>query len=87
MFWTDWGIVNPKLERADLTGENRKTVINFAAGWYYPMSVVIDYEVQRIYWMDAIQNYIYSVNFDGKNRRYLHYIEQNIYPSDPGHVW
>ena len=85
MFWTDWGYIEPKIERADLTGENRQIVLDLGYGWDYqlfPMSVVIDYEAERIYWMDAYDNYIDSADFDGYERTNVHYISQNIFPAD-----
>ena len=87
MFWTDWGLFYPKIERADLSGENRKVVVDLAF-WYFvlnqlfPMSVVIDYEAERIYWMDAYDNYIESTDYDGGNWRTVHYVSQNIFPAD-----
>ena len=87
MFWTDWGLFYPKIERADLSGENRKVVVDLAY-WYFvlyqlfPMSVVIDYEAERIYWMDAYDNYIESTDYDGGNWRTVHYVSQNIFPAD-----
>jgi len=85
MFWTDWGYIEPKIERADLTGENRQIVLDLGYGWDYqlfPMSVVIDYEAERIYWMDAYDNYIDSADLDGYDRTNVHYISQNIFPAD-----
>ena len=85
MFWTDWGYYSPKIERADLTGENRQVVVNLGIGWDYqlfPMSVVIDYEAERIYWIDAYDNYIDSADLDGNNRTNVHYVRQNVFPAD-----
>ena len=85
MFWTDWGYLNARIERADLTGENRIMVLDLTRGWdyqLYPMSVVIDYPTERIYWMDAYDNWIDSADLDGNNRRNIHYIGQNIFPAD-----
>ena len=87
MFWTDWGLFYPKIERADLSGENRQVVVDLAF-WYFgiyqlfPMSVVIDYEAERIYWMDAYDNYIESIDYDGYNWTTVHYVSQNIFPAD-----
>ena len=85
MFWTDWGYLNARIERADLTGENRIMVLDLTRGWdyqLYPMSVVIDYSTERIYWMDAYDNWIDSADLDGNNRSNIHYIGQNIFPAD-----
>ena len=87
MFWTDWGLYNPKIERADLSGENRQVVVDLGL-WYFvlyqlfPMSVVIDHEAERIYWMDAYDNYIDSTDYNGNNWRTVHYVSHNIFPAD-----
>ena len=87
MFWTDWGLFYPKIERADLSGENRRVVVDLAFWYFYlnqlfPMSVVIDYEAERIYWMDAYDNYIDSTDYNGYNWRTVHYVSHNIFPAD-----
>ena len=52
MFWTDWGgILRSKIERADLTGENRQTLVNFHFQGF-PINVVIEFKPERIYWME-----------------------------------
>ena len=86
MFWTDYGFDSPRIERADLTGENRRSLVSFGIDWYFawfPMSVVIDYDhdPERIFWMDRYDNYIDYVDFDG-NEAELTYINQNIRPAD-----
>ena len=78
MFWADWG-ANAKIERADLTGENRQILVNLYSQ-RIPISVVIDFEAQRIYWMGA--SYLYNVDLDGYYRRYVRYIRENINPVD-----
>ena len=85
MFWTDWGLTDPKIERAHLTGNNRVNIFPLGYSWFYvffPMSVVIDYEAERIYWMDAYDNYIDSADLDGQNVDTIHYISENIFPAD-----
>ena len=85
MFWTDWGLLDPKIERAHLTGENRTLLIPLGLNWYLtftPMSVVIDHQAGRIYWMDAFDNFIDSANLDGNNITTVHFIGQNIFPAD-----
>ena len=85
MFWTDWGLQDPKIERADLTGENRQLLIPLGFNWWLtftPMSVVVDHQAGRIYWMDAYDNYIDSADLDGNNITGEHFIAQNIFPAD-----
>ena len=87
MFWTDSGYDYPRIERADLTGENRRSLVSFGFDWYYiafPMSVVVDYDhdPERIIWMDRYDNFIDYVDLDGNNKDILGYIGQNIRPAD-----
>ena len=85
MFWTDYGYMEPKIERADLTGDNRKVVIPLGFYWFgvfFPMSVVVDYEAELIYWMDAYDNYIDSSDFNGNSISTVHFVRQNIFPAD-----
>ena len=86
MFWTDYGFDSPRIERADLTGENRRSLVSFGIDWYFawfPMSVVVDYnhDPDRIIWMDRYDNYIDFSDFEG-NTIELGYIRQNIRPAD-----
>ncbi|XP_063374859.1 low-density lipoprotein receptor-related protein 4 [Cydia amplana] len=66
VFWTDWG-PNPKIERADMDGNNRKSVIVSQIFW--PNGLTIDYIESKIYWADAKHHVIESASFDGRNRR------------------
>ncbi|KAL9988042.1 hypothetical protein ACROYT_G002440 [Oculina patagonica] len=87
MFWTDYGFDFPRIERADLTGDNRMIVVTFGYDWWYqffPISVVIDYEhdPERIFWIDRIDNYIDYADLNGNNKTNLEYINENIHPVD-----
>jgi len=80
MFWTDWGgILRSKIERADLTGENRQTLVNFHFQGF-PINVVIEFKPERIYWMDT--SYLNSADFKGHYWRRERYIRGNINPID-----
>lgn len=50
MYWTDWGN-QPRIERADMDGNNRLTVIANDLGW--PNGLTIDKETRRLIWNDA----------------------------------
>ena len=84
MYWADisdreW----LKIERADLTGENRKSLVNLH--WQRDLlspGVVIDYGEDRIYSMVAGNNSILSTNLDGTDNRNTIYSSRNIYPTD-----
>jgi len=86
MFWTDIGFDYPRVERADLTGENRRSLVSFGYDWYdawFPMSVVVDYnhDPDRIIWMDRYNNYIDFSDFEGTETE-LGFIRLNIRPAD-----
>ncbi|XP_046395098.1 low-density lipoprotein receptor-related protein 4-like [Ischnura elegans] len=66
IFWTDWG-PNPKIERAEMDGSDRRSVVTESLFW--PNGLAVDYTVDRIYWADAKHHVIESANFDGTGRR------------------
>ncbi|KAK9870319.1 hypothetical protein WA026_006405 [Henosepilachna vigintioctopunctata] len=66
VFWTDWG-PNPKIERAEMDGTNRNSIITESIFW--PNGLTLDYTADRIYWADAKHNVIESSLFDGSNRK------------------
>ena len=68
MFWTDWG-KDPKIERADMDGENRMTLIS--DGLLQPFGITVDYEELRIYWCDSGNNFIEHASLDGGGRTVL----------------
>lgn len=65
VYWTDWGTV-AKIERASMDGQNRVVLVNTDLVW--PNDLVIDYAMQRIYWIDAFLDKIESSNTDGSGR-------------------
>ncbi|CAG9854879.1 unnamed protein product [Phyllotreta striolata] len=66
VFWTNWG-PNPKIERCEMEGINRKSIITESVFW--PNGLTIDYTANQIYWADAKHNVIETSNFDGSSRR------------------
>ncbi|KAL3266298.1 hypothetical protein HHI36_010478 [Cryptolaemus montrouzieri] len=66
VFWTDWG-PEPKIERAEMDGRNRKRIITESIFW--PNGLALDYTTDRIYWADAKHNIIESSLIDGSDRR------------------
>lgn len=56
LFWTDWGRI-PKIERATMAGNQRKTIVTSDLGW--PNGLSVDYDEDMIYWADALR---YVVN-------------------------
>ncbi|XP_022829670.1 low-density lipoprotein receptor-related protein 4 [Spodoptera litura] len=66
VFWTDWG-PNPKIERADMDGSRRKSIIVDKIFW--PNGLTIDYTESKIYWADAKHHVIEKASFDGRDRK------------------
>lgn len=58
---------NPKIERADMDGNKRKSVIVDQIFW--PNGLTIDYMDSRIYWADAKHHVIERATFDGRDRK------------------
>lgn len=67
IFWADWGD-QPKMERADLNGKNRKTILD-SSEVMWPSSIAIDATLERIFWADMNKRRICSSDIDGKDVR------------------
>ena len=65
MYWTDWGAV-PKIEKAGMDGSHRQVLVNESI--YWPNGLTIDYEENKIYWVEAKLHYISKMNADGTGR-------------------
>ena len=50
MYWTDWG-ENPKIECANLDGQERHVLVNTSLGW--PNGLALDLQEGKLYWGDA----------------------------------
>lgn len=57
---------NTVIERADLAGENRKTIITSVSK---VPDIVVDTEEERIYWIDIGRNALETAKYDGTDRR------------------
>ncbi|XP_063978327.1 sortilin-related receptor-like [Diachasmimorpha longicaudata] len=65
MFWTDWTPGNASVSRANLDGSNVKRLFTKpTVEW--PNGITIDHIAERIYWVDAREDYIGSSDYDGK---------------------
>ncbi|GIY75808.1 low-density lipoprotein receptor-related protein 6 [Caerostris extrusa] len=65
MFWTDWG-ESPKIEKASMNGDQHSRVAIVTHGISWPNGIAIDYDTKRLYWTDAKEKYIASVDFKRK---------------------
>ncbi|XP_072178783.1 uncharacterized protein [Diadema setosum] len=68
MFWTDWGS-NPSIERAYMDGSSRRVIVSGGLRW--PNGLAIDYQAERLFWVDAGFDKIETADFNGRGRRQL----------------
>ena len=65
MYWANGGW-DPKIERADLDGSNRYTVITNVTR---PTGLTIDFSLGMIFWVDGENKVIECANLNGTNRQ------------------
>ncbi|GCB72245.1 hypothetical protein scyTo_0001890 [Scyliorhinus torazame] len=65
LFWTDWDSSFPRIEAASMSGAGRKAIYKAlgTSGWLNGLTV--DYLENRIVWIDAMSDGIYSALYDG----------------------
>ncbi|XP_057339839.1 low-density lipoprotein receptor-related protein 4-like isoform X2 [Microplitis mediator] len=68
MFWTGWG-QNARIERANMDGQERMTVISEDLVW--PNGLTVDVATNKLYWNDAKRKVIEFSDLDGTNRKVL----------------
>ncbi|KAB7498329.1 Low-density lipoprotein receptor-related protein 4 [Armadillidium nasatum] len=66
LFWSEWGS-NASIERANMDGSERKSIATYNLTW--PNGLAIDYEISRLFWLDAKYKVVESSDFDGQLRR------------------
>ncbi|KAL1489546.1 hypothetical protein ABEB36_013499 [Hypothenemus hampei] len=66
LFWTDWGEI-PKIERAGMNGDPKTRQVIVSEHIYWPNGLTVDYESERIYWVDGKLQFIKSMDYNGKN--------------------
>ena len=66
MFWSDWGEI-PRVSRAGMDGSNQTSIVSTFITW--PNGLTLDYQENRVYWIDARHNYIASADYNGDSRR------------------
>jgi len=65
LFWSDGTNGNAKIERSDLSGNNRTVLVSSAQDLVSPTTLVVDFSTQKLYWLDSAAEKIGCVNFDG----------------------
>ncbi|XP_045116095.1 low-density lipoprotein receptor-related protein 4-like isoform X2 [Portunus trituberculatus] len=67
LFWTDWDEQYPRIETADMDGNNRMVLVDTDVAW--PNGLTVDWQDLELYWTDAKANVIEAIGLDGLNRR------------------
>lgn len=83
MVWADWNLPEPKIEKASLSGDSRRTLLSFDWGdWVLlPTGIVIHVAESRVYWVDALTDIVYSMNYYGFQSE-LKFFMKDINPYD-----
>ncbi|CAG0880399.1 unnamed protein product, partial [Darwinula stevensoni] len=76
MFWTDWEKGVPRIESCSMAGEpeTRQIVVNVTEldlNGAWPNGLTLDYVAERIYWIDAKTDNIYTCKYDGSDHRVI----------------
>lgn len=58
---------SPKIERVEMDGSNRKSIVTESVFW--PNGLTVDYTSNRLFWADAKHKVIETANFDGSERK------------------
>lgn len=74
LFWTDWSSEKPCIGRSWLDGSNVQRIVensgdNILLKW--PNGIAVDYDSDRIYWVDALLDQMVHTNLDGKDVKVL----------------
>ena len=77
MYWTDWG-ANPKVEKAEMDGSGRRSIIMGNLAW--PHGLTLDQATDRLYWADAKLDNIEMSDLDGGNRQIVLSSSAGIHP-------
>jgi len=84
IFWTNMGVPSRNdgsIERADLDGRNRKTIIP-QGGTFTPKQLQLDRENGKLYWCDREGMRVMRANLDGSNVETL--VDTSLGDSQPG---
>ena len=65
LFWSDGTNGSAKIERSDLSGNNRRVLVSSAQDLVSPTTLVVDFSSRKLYWLDSAAEKIGCVNFDG----------------------
>ena len=65
MYWSNWDN-NPKIERAEMTGEKRQVIVS--SGLQQPNGLTLDHNKNRLYWVDGGNNKLEYLDLNQNNR-------------------
>lgn len=66
VYWTNWNLHHPSIQRAFTTGFGLQSIIT--TDIRMPNALCLDHKVQKIYWSDARLDKIERSEYDGSNR-------------------
>ncbi|XP_043251792.1 protein cueball [Colletes gigas] len=69
IYWVNSNVTNPSIERSNLDGSDRITIIK--ENLYEPLAVAIDHAEEKLYWIDDVEGIHVKVersNLDGTDR-------------------
>ncbi|KAK7069706.1 Low-density lipoprotein receptor-related protein 1B, partial [Halocaridina rubra] len=69
MFFTNWGMTEPKLERALMDGTERVPIV--VKKIVYPFGITVDFPNKHVYWVDGYLSHVERVDYDGGNRKMI----------------
>lgn len=85
MYWSEQGWDFPKIERATLAGTDRRVLVDGYDSSYFAQtlinSLVIDFNSDLLYWVDANNDIVEHIRLDGSGRTELKlFTSVNLYP-------
>ncbi|XP_052236453.1 prolow-density lipoprotein receptor-related protein 1-like isoform X3 [Dreissena polymorpha] len=73
LFWTDWEGSNPRIETCSMDGDPSTREVLYriipTSGGGWPNGITLDYENERIYWIDARSESIHTLTYSGRDYR------------------
>ncbi|XP_053996535.1 protein cueball [Hylaeus anthracinus] len=72
IYWVNSNITNPSIERSNLDGSGRVTIIK--ENLYEPLAVAVDHAEEKLYWIDDLEGIRIKIersNLDGSERELL----------------
>lgn len=68
LFWTNYG-EKPHIGKASMDGSNHRIILEDSLGW--PSALTIDFIRRLLYFADAREDYIGTIDFYGQNRKII----------------